>query len=705
MKKDFLKTLNQKLKMALMTLSVSTMVMMPVAQGKQAENLSKSKIQEAFQTLGLNKSITFAEFYSKNKHLYPPRIQQHLEPFVKLYGQEPMPSFEVSTTKSSKGESVPVVRLSSGGQLHNLQFFGEDGRYVKFNNTNLTEVDIVNFSDMFTRLYQSDSTVRKQMGAPYKGVSYSKIKKFLPLSSPASASISGYPEITKASWKKMTQMQRAQHMVNLRTLWLAADKVLSLKESGKIKSKKKSAELFNLEKWNYFVAFLNQEVFAAQSINGKCVVAGYIGSYGKVNGRVSCQYPTDVKNDCGSGYQCNPTIYGYDSSNKAFCVGNRSNLQTATHFNGACDSQMPLSSEQLSLPQLSDPKSSARYSEAVIKKNYEQALNDKNFKQLTENYLKSMLNAQNKDLAAAFSRGEISDALLESFKKIQENFNGIISAARTDCAQAADSKQIDPNFWGACDQLHRRFLLVSEYLNKYPGCLDKSSKVDPNTLKCACPSGAAVNPGQACVQPQQPQPPSTTPPQTGVEESGQCNPACDIARGEKCVLAGENANGAQAWECRGASDQPEKESIWKKLLNFGKKALPWVLGGAALFAAYKIWSPKKPKLKAAGDICPNGATAPCAQTCELPKALLANGSCGCAECPLGQSITDVSKCTCSTATATDTVLTCSDGVTQVADLTQCPSADTYTCWDGSTVSNPINCPEKLPASSTGGTTQ
>ena len=64
--------------------------------------------------MGLNKSMTFGEFFEKNKGLYPPRIQKMLEPLVAKFKNEPMPSIEIAETKNSLGETVPAMRLSNG---------------------------------------------------------------------------------------------------------------------------------------------------------------------------------------------------------------------------------------------------------------------------------------------------------------------------------------------------------------------------------------------------------------------------------------------------------------------------------------------------------------------------------------------------------------------------------------------------------------
>ena len=125
--------------------------------------------------------------------------------------------------------------------------------------------------------------------------------------------------------------------------------------------------------------------------------------------------------------------------------------------------------------------------------------------------------------------------------------------------------------------------------------------------------------------------------------------------------------------------------------SFFITAAPLLLGATVLFAVYKLWSPKKPDRKSAADFCPNGTRPPCGMSCPSPQALLSSGVCGCAACPPGQTVSDQSSCSCTTTTSVS-IITCADGMTQVSDISQCPTETNYTCWNGSVVANPINCP-------------
>lgn len=692
----------KKINSLLITLSVATMVFSPVAMGKQAqaeaERLSKAQLEQFIQEFGLNKSMTVGEFYSKNKDKFPSRIQKMIEPLMTQFKNEAMPQFEVSQAKNSKGETVATLRLTGKDQLANIQFLGEKDKFVKFDNTNLSLEDVANFDDMFAKLYFGDASHRKGMGDALTSPKMIKKSKTIAKVVLPPPTFSGMPKITQDMWKKMTPLERAQFMMNMRMLWSGAQDVLDAKEKSKnIKSKgKKTSSLEGgtaapFHKWNSFFAMLNE----ANAADTKCVVAGYIGTYGAGK---RCQYPENAKTP-GCNFPCNPTIYGFDPNGKQFCLSSASELQTATHYNKGCDAKMPLTSVQLPLPAAAAKKDASRY-QGILEANKAQALKDPAALENTKKYLESMLHGT-PELKDAFQKGNISAALLAKLQEIQTNFDSTITAARNDCAAAAGETQYDREFWGACDQLHKRFLFVAAYLEKNPGCKG-GGKVDESTLTCSCANGPAVTPGAECASTPAPNPDpgpvSGTPTPQPEPGGGQCDPACVTP--QTCQKTASDGDGAEVWECKSGSgpgkpDDGKKGGFWSGLWGGIKKVAPWVIGGVGLWLLYdKFLKPKKPTLKPAADACPNGTIPPCGTTCAAPQAMLSSGVCGCPACPPGQTMTNASSCLCENTTTTTTLYICADGVTQVSDLANCPSTAQYTCWDGSKVANPINCPEQ-----------
>jgi hypothetical protein len=697
-------------KWALTTTSVFTMVMFPVTQGQAAQNettkISKAQVQSAIAQLGLNKSMTLGDFYKKNKDLYPARLQSQLESFIKDNADYVMPTFDVTSVKNSAGQDIPTVRLSKDAELVNIQIYGDSEKYVKFNNTNLTEIDIINFKDMFLKLNNGDANLRKQLERS-ESTTANKFK--------------GFSAVTKEVWSGMSARDKAEYILNMRQLWSDAQKVLILNDK-KLNRKTSQFEYF----WNQIfqeseaapikkiVAIKPKPPAAAVSVvradsgttveanSENCLVAGYVSSYAKGSCGVSALQDaykdekgavnpviSKAQAQCGSGQiACNPFVYGLPSG-KAICLTVKDpKFQIATHANGPCDMASPLGTTVDFLNK--DLKNKDRYSAENLKSNPEQLAAEYKKQQASnsayvENYLNGFLPA-----GIDFSK-EIDGKILEQIVNIKSAFDNDISKAKESCMAAAANKYNEKNFWGACDQLQRRFLFVAEFLKEKPGCKDGST-MDPGTLKCLCPDKSTeVNPGAKCPIVTDVKPTPVKPGEPTVITSS------DSSKPEPCKEFAVNENGAKVCIDKPAVDKaPKKDGGWfGSIGGFFKKALPWLIGGAVVFAMYKLWSPKKPKLNSAGDSCPNGSVPPCGQVCTAPLSNV-NGICVCASCPPGQSLTNAATCTCSTTTTGGTTtVTCPDGTTQAATLALCPATQ-YTCWDGSRVPNPINCPEKPP---------
>lgn len=713
----FKNTIQHISKWLLTTTSVFTMVMMPVTQGRAAQAaqtglISKALIQDTVTSMGLNKSTTLSEFYQKNKNLYPPRIQAILEKFVSANKNYVMPQFEITTVKDSDGTEIPTIRVSKDGELINLQMYGNDDRYVKFNNTNFTATDIVNFKDMYLKLYNGNAYLRKQVETA---------------NAPASK-FTGFPSVTKEIWSKMSIHDKAEYILNMRSLWADAHKVLILKDP-KLKRKNSQFEyLWNLISPDAFAQTdskkrIRQEVkkgsgTTIESSSENCLVAGYVSKY--TNGScgidaIQDSYKTidksgnviidpvitKAQSQCSAGsIACNPFIYGMPNGS-AKCVPVKDpSFQIATHANGPCDSASPLGTEVNFLNK--DLKNNKRYSAENLKLNPEQLSEEykkqqKNNSAYVEKYLQGFLGA-GIDFNSA-----LDNTVLDQILNIKKAFDNDIIKAKESCLAAASSnKYNEKNFWGACDQLQRRFLFVAEFLKEKPGCKDGSIMNDA-TLKCTCPdtNKTEVNPGAKCAVTAAIEP-VVIPPLPPVVEAN-VKPTPPVKSGEICdgeIIS--NLNGTEV--CipnktgteKNEKPAKEKDSWFTGLFT---KILPWVLVPAVLIGMY-MWL--APKLKAQPinqplDSCPNGqprTNAPCAQPCDAPLSQV-NGSCQCASCNPYEVMTNLSTCYCSPkpTTTTPTLITCADGVTKVSNSADCPTTK-VTCWDGSTVTNPLYCPTK-----------
>lgn len=728
-----------------------TMVMSPVAMGREAQKITVKQLQDGLTQMGLNKQTTFGEFYAKNKNLFPERVQKELEPFIANYKNQLMPTFEVVSMKGTDGTDVAVMRATRGNELVSVQMLGGEDRFAKVQNTFVSEVDVINFNDMFRRVLSGDEKYRKQYEASLLSAAPVRQKP----------SASGFPDLTVATWKGMSQKERAGYIVNMRLLWIDARRVLIEAEKKNTGAGRKTSSVDStLEKWDHFFAMLAQPAEAMGAdprkpktqvkdvekkssrewvgkigkevkkgagsnafVSGSnCIVAGYVSKYTSSKCGIGSIFESYTDREsggvdklvqsanqaCSSGTQiaCNPYVYGTPGG-KPICVSTSdSRFQQATHYDGPCDEQSRLGSNVNFLKK--DLQNSKRYSaenrlltdaELDAKYKEEQKANPK----YVEDFLNGLL-AYNNSAGIDFSK-PLTDESLQAVLNIKRAFDNDIKKAKESCELAAANKSNEKNFWGACDQLHRRHLNVAQFLETTPGCKD-GSKINPDSLKCLCPSGTEALPGTSCNSPQPPPPGDvdpTKPPAAGANCEEQFPGAtgldaqCKCADGASPKLSTEY-NDIKHYTC-GPVDKPggkkEKEDcgFFCKLGKGIKDNILLIAGSAiAIFAAYKLLTPKKPKLKSPADLCLNGTTAPCVAACTNVYQVRINGTCQCAECPAGQTISNASTCACSTSTTT-TTYTCADGVTQVTDLASCP-ATTYTCWDGSTVTNALNCPEK-----------
>jgi hypothetical protein len=632
--------------------SVLTMVFSPVAHGLQSEETLKTQIETFTTETQLNKRTTYKEFWQKTKHLYSGQVYKDVERYFMQSPNELMPEITIKESVSTTGEKIPTLTMSENGKSYNIQIFGEKNKFAKFNNVVLTENDLMLITPAMKRIMASDIKIRK---AHDKNIITPVKEKF-----------SGTPQINREMWKKMSPTQRAEFMLNLRLLWSGASDVLEAKEALDLKKDNKSKKTSSLDKWNNFFAMLNKAE-ADPAVGTNCVVAGYIGTYGAGK---SCQYPKDVPRTAACNFPCNSTIYGNNSDGTQFCLKDNIELQTATHYNKGCDAKMPLTAIQLSLPKVESGKGSARYKDVAAKNKAEAlaALNDTKVQDLTQRYLASMLKG---DMKSAFEKGELSDTVLTELKKIQTEFDRQIESSREACAAAADSVQYDKNFVQACDQLHRRFLFVAEFLTKKPGCPDNKS-VDPETLKCPCAGGASVIPGK----------------------DAKCAPVA-VATGETTVADAATVVGGSEeppLQCKdGTSPSPDKKACVcedGKEPKEGKKCgsgfnwKPWAIGaGILLLAAFLFKKKKKDKPvtpvvpdppQGCQNVCAantiqNPTTCACdpiiqPPTCAAPM-VPTGSSCACPAsnaCTPGQQTYNLNTCQCDTVVQPGT---CPDGTT------------------------------------------
>lgn len=784
--------------------SVLTMVSMPLAQAQEAMYVSKQQMLSAMDQMGLNKQQTVGEFYKKNKELFPERIRKMVEPIVMNNLNQRMPQFELSMSKGTDGRDIPTLHVNNQDKQMNLQWFGEPNRFVQFQSTNLTEIDLINFEDVFLRLTNADENLRNQF-SPSAAQVKSQTQKTVAQKTKSVA----FPPLTKQTWAAMSEKDRVGYMINMRLLWRDSLRVLELApksaQPNSLKNTKgrKTSSYDVLDKWNAFLVLLENAAQAdrwgddkgSNVDDNKCIVAGYISKY---NARGVCTvesiFRSYVKEEdstkalpknrldlldkvsesnplvaqanraCSGKNQiaCNPLIYGTPGG-MPVCVNTaKTNVkfQTATHFDGLCErGNAKLSNEATPTEFLKDKnlKNKDRYlddnrslTDEQLKAQYEKEQEQN--PELVGNYLNGILKFKKSNQIQITKDTVLDKDTFDEIMNIRKSFNKEIDNAKQACrdASARGAKKNERNFWGACDQLHRRFLNVAAFLEKTPGCKDNAT-FNKDSLMCSCPvpsapatpkpaaSGAKdvkldiapiptasgsveVYPGASCSgvagggatspgaggpgagdsEGKPPEPPgkkkNCEADYPGVLSSEMKEDCTCNSTGKLPQESAKDSSGATSFTCSKDSDKKECGFLCSAGKFVKKYALTAVLTGLVAFGLYKIFKPKKIGIKSPGDACPNGTTAPCSQTCAYPFTNQ-NGVCGCAPCAAGQTLSSTTTCICTTSTTTTTTYTCPDGVTKVTDYASCPTS--LTCPDGVTkVVNLINCPEVSTSSAT-----
>lgn len=724
-------------------LSCLTMIFTPMALGKEAEALTKNKLQQIIKEFGINKKISLGEFWENSKFYMPGYIYKDLEIFVKENKNLQMPEVTLSIAKTVDGSEIPVLRFSQNGKTQSVQFYGEQNKWAKFNSVELSAIDLSRASDAFKRIESSDiklkteadkyrvSKVLKQQ-ASAEQMNINEYKKDF-------SRFNGFPRVTPQMWKALTKEQRAGFIVKMQLMWMNARKVLAtdpnLKNS--LGDANESAMLDN-----FYKIIFGQEAYAkvgkstpsaTVQVRGttvrtkqgnvvhipydakSCVVAGYIGAYGKVsnvngNNRDGCsidlavatyksnenlKFVQEANDFCSAKSSthvaCNPIIYGFPNGDPA-CIDRRSpEYQHATHFSSASNNQT------------CDGKSRLSSSDDIIK------FNDKDYSKiqprekqiaaieadqkkddyaLTQAYIKGVLIKRDPIMLALLEKGEWNLALDEELVRIQSQFEQEIERAIKTCEANIIGKH-EKNQKQACDQLHRRWLFTERtianlrdkacvkpalYIGNYSTEEDLSSHSakektirnkktvdDKGTELCGCPSNKFVNFGQSCEV-------EALKSESEPESKQEVKPdvlQCDKPEG----IAGFNY---ETCKCEDNKKLNQKSGDNGGYECEGTNWLPWILGGLGVLALIAIFNRDKQSNQPIQSIPPP-------QSCTPPKIGVLP-SCVCpaapAFCTPPQKIYDISTCQC---TDVPQPPVCADlSLAPNGNLAQCP-----TCSDGS----------------------
>jgi hypothetical protein len=198
------------LKNFLIVVSLWTMVFEPVAFGLQSQaqfnRITQTQLKMMIVDLGLNKKMTYAQFWDRTKHLYPAQSYKEIEAYFKSQPSSVMPAFEVSYTQNSVGEKVPTLKVTDRGQTYNVQIIGELNEWARVNQVSLSESDLMRLKPAIQKL--NPTTTKLEI---YK-------KDF--------ARFEGFPRMTPVLWKSLKPEDRAAYIVKMRLLWFEARRVL-----------------------------------------------------------------------------------------------------------------------------------------------------------------------------------------------------------------------------------------------------------------------------------------------------------------------------------------------------------------------------------------------------------------------------------------------------------------------------------------------
>lgn len=485
------------LKWLSVSLSCWTMIFSPLAMGKEAEHLTKNKLQLILKDLGLSKKTTISEFWKKTKSVIPEKVYKDLEQFTFLNKNILMPEINLDILQSTTGENIPVIQFVQDGKIHTAQLYGESAKWVKFNGIILKQSDFESVENIFKIYENSDIKIKNQADQYRKGKIYSQLNSAFKLRQNDLSRFAGFPRVTPQLWKSLNSEQRANYFIKMQLLWLSAQKVLNTfkNESADLKNSVNSEK--NVASEFFLKILLGTEAVAKtqlQRVAGKsnpntsvqvkgaavrikdssgktnvvsipynaetCVVAGYIGAYGivnniKGNNRIGCsidvalatyknnpnldfvQKANDACSKIGPTYvACNPIIYGYPNGAEA-CINRKSGeYQQATHFSSAGNGETCDGKSRLSSSSDIINFEAKDYSNIQPREKQIAAIEADQQKtdfSLTNSYISGVLMKRDPLMLALLEKGEWNLALDEELVRIQTHFEEEIGRAIKTC--------------------------------------------------------------------------------------------------------------------------------------------------------------------------------------------------------------------------------------------------------------------------------
>ncbi len=327
--------------------SVFTFCMAPVAQGAAAATQKELINQFLKDTKITTKKQTIGEFWAGVRQVFPPKPQSQMDQWMRINGDQPMPSVEATTFKGPDGkEQVRLNFLSKDGKTMTMTFTGDEERFVKINSVYLSAKDLQRYNnfDQIVAKLAKDPVLKKSLEGPVVASAHkSTLKK-----NPMRRILTGR-EIAKST----NLRSQVEYILRLRQASEAAGKVWEAKD----KASKKTVmnELLNQDAiqyvWSLLLPDANAEKIAPSCIATSFVVVYQDNSCAKAPlGRKALlgeieQLPFDkpIKDKvaaCANNgdLPCNPMLFGFkDNDGTPYCVEKSVNLSRKQNRQGLND--------------------------------------------------------------------------------------------------------------------------------------------------------------------------------------------------------------------------------------------------------------------------------------------------------------------------------------------------------------------------------
>lgn len=315
------------LKSLVSSMSLVSLVMMPIAQGAQAKQSQKQRVAQYLKATNLStQKTTVRDYWRMVRHVYPQDVQQQMDRWVGRHGHEMMPEIRATSFKDGQGREQVRLNLKKNNRQVNLTLSGGEEPTLQVNGVTFSKAEMKDLSGAARKYYQKDASFKKYFDGLKKPT---LLKQNLVL--------------TYQDFNKLSKGQKVQYLLSARKTLESANLVME-----KAQAKTASYQQEPSVEQAFWNLILGEQ--AEANLGGKsCIVAGYISKYGgdsqscggTIQGRKDLEAQMgkyQAKCTTSGSVPCNPLVYGFKSGTEAYCVP-PSNVKYATSY---CNRQSPL---------------------------------------------------------------------------------------------------------------------------------------------------------------------------------------------------------------------------------------------------------------------------------------------------------------------------------------------------------------------------